>query len=239
MKDLYPKVLEELLIRRNLLKRRLALLNDKKEELEKKINLAEERGIVVTDTLKSKYSSVVFNIAYLDVKHLTLKVYINTFYDEAENILASGIILAGQQNIKLIANLVRSKRFSVKYENTDFLYFVCLEECFQKCDKIYDNDNGISKEKYWSRMVNISMEVIERFRDKVNDFFRNNNESSYLKMMYEEVLFSVVFTEKKKYYSISHKKDVLKETINVISQIDLNGVVKTAMWKSDKNNKSI
>src|SRR6266498_6037672 len=34
-------------------------------------------------------------------------------------------------------------------------------------------------------------------------------------------------------------KDMLKKTINDISQIDLNGVVKTAMWKPDKNNKSV
>ena len=34
-------------------------------------------------------------------------------------------------------------------------------------------------------------------------------------------------------------KDALKETINDISQIDLNGVVKTAVWKPDKNNKSV
>ncbi|GBC18995.1 DNA polymerase family B-domain-containing protein [Rhizophagus irregularis DAOM 181602=DAOM 197198] len=34
-------------------------------------------------------------------------------------------------------------------------------------------------------------------------------------------------------------KDVLKETINDISQIHLNGVIKTAVWKPDKNNKSV
>ena len=34
-------------------------------------------------------------------------------------------------------------------------------------------------------------------------------------------------------------EDMLKETINGISQIDLNGVVKTAVWKPDKNNKSV
>src|ERR671929_322585 len=34
-------------------------------------------------------------------------------------------------------------------------------------------------------------------------------------------------------------EDVLKETINDISQIDLNGVVKTAVWKPDKKNKSV
>ncbi|CAI2199483.1 20032_t:CDS:1, partial [Funneliformis geosporum] len=58
MKGLYPKVLEELLIKRISLKRRLAPLNDRKEELEKEIRLAEARGENVTDALKSEYSSV-------------------------------------------------------------------------------------------------------------------------------------------------------------------------------------
>src|SRR6266480_96766 len=107
-------------------------------------------------------------------------------------------------------------------------------------------------------------------------------------MAYEEVLFPVVFTGKKKYYGIPHTskpnfnnklfirgveivkreqskhfrevgkkvmeesmgldntrtlcqivEDMLKETINGISQIDLNGVIKTAVWRPDKNNKSV
>ncbi|CAI2190668.1 6228_t:CDS:2 [Funneliformis geosporum] len=186
---------------------------------------------------KSKYSSVSFIDACLDAKSLALKVYMNTFYGEAGN---SG-----------------SKRFSVKYRDTDSLYFVYSEEYFQKCDEAYDN---------------------ERLRDEVNDFLRNDNGSSYLKMAYEEVLFPVVFTGKKKYYGIPHRrepnfnnklfirgveivkqkqskhfrevgknvmnksmkvdnlrilhqivKDVLKEIIDDISQIDLNGMVKAAM----------
>jgi hypothetical protein len=92
------------------------------------------------------------------------------------------------------------------YDNGDMdsLYLVCSEEFFQKSDTAYDNGNGLSKEEYWSQMVNIFMGVIERFCDEVNDFLRNDNGSSYLKMGYEEVLFPVVFTEKKKYYGILH-----------------------------------
>ena len=137
-------------------------------------------------------------------------------------------------------------------------------------------------------MVEISMVEMEKLRDEVNVFLKEDNGSPYLKMAYEEVLFLVVFTGKKKYYGISYEskpifnkeffirgvevvkwrqskhfrevgkkvieesmrlentrilhqivKDMLKETINDISQIDLNGVVKTAVWKPDKNNKSV
>ncbi|PKB95482.1 DNA/RNA polymerase, partial [Rhizophagus irregularis] len=163
------------------------------------------------------------------------------------------------------------------------------ERCFQECDEAYDSGNGgISKEEYWSRMVKISMEEMEKLRDEVNDFFKKDNGSSYLKMAYEEVLFPVVFTGKKKYYGIPHEsepnfnkelfirgietvkwgqsgifrkigkrimeestrvnntrtlhqvvEDVLKETVKDISQTNLNEIIKTAVWRPDKNNKSV
>src|SRR5438046_9964773 len=55
-------------------------------------------------------------------------------------------------------------------------------------------------------MVGISMEAMSELRGEVNDFLRENNRSSYLKMAYEEVLFPVVFTGKKKYYGIPHRR---------------------------------
>ncbi|RGB36485.1 hypothetical protein C1646_758039 [Rhizophagus diaphanus] len=170
MKGLYPKVLEELLIRRNLLKRRLAPLKDKKEELEKEI------------------------------------MYMNTFYGEAGNSGSPFFLraLAGG--------------------DTDSLYLICLEEYFRKCDEKYISEK-ISKEKYWEGMVGISIEAMNKLRGEVNDFLREYNGSPYLKMAYEKVLFLVVFTGKKKYYGISHT--------------NLNGVIKTAVWKPDKNNKSV
>jgi len=60
------------------------------------------------------------------------------------------------------------------------------------------------KKKYWEKMVRILIKVISEFQDEINDFCRENNRSIYLKMAYEEVLFSVVFIEKKKYYGILH-----------------------------------
>ena len=50
----------------------------------------------------------------------------------------------------------------------------------------------------------ISMKTMSRLRGEVNDFLKKGNGFSYLKIAYEEVLFLVVFTGKKKYYNISH-----------------------------------
>ncbi|CAG8780209.1 13135_t:CDS:2, partial [Rhizophagus irregularis] len=79
------------------------------------------------------------------------------------------------------------------------------------------------------------------------------NGSPYLKMAYEEVLFPVVFTGKKKYYGIPHEskpnfnKKLFIQGVEVVKWgqskhfrgMDLNGVIKTAVWKPDKNNKSV
>ncbi|GBB91430.1 hypothetical protein RclHR1_18720001 [Rhizophagus clarus] len=115
-----------------------------------------------------EYDSICFDCSCLDVKQYALKMYMNTFYGTAGDILS--------------------------------------ERCFQKYDEAYDSGNGILKEEYWSKMMNISnMEVMEKLHNEVNDFLRKDNRSSYLKMAYGEVLFLVVFTGKKKYYSIPYE----------------------------------
>ncbi|CAB5391326.1 unnamed protein product [Rhizophagus irregularis] len=324
-KGLYTSVLEYLSGKRNEMKKRLAPLKEKKEDMDlvissmgKSLSLSEaieqilanaevEKRNGLTKNLYhfihkekhefiAEYDSICFDCSCLDKKQYAFKVYMNTFYGTAGDSkspfflreLAGGVTSAGQRNIKLVADFVKRKGFGIKYGDMDSLYLVCPEERFQRCDEAYDSGNGISKEEYWSRMVEISMVEIEKLRDEVNDFLKEDNGSPYLKMAYEEVLFPVVFTGKKKYYGIPHEskpnfnkklfirgvevvkrgqskhfrevgkkvmeesmrlnntrtlrrivEDVLKETINDISQIDLNGVIKTAVWKPDKNNKSV
>ncbi|CAB4426131.1 unnamed protein product [Rhizophagus irregularis] len=324
-KGLYAIVLEYLSSKRNEMKKRLAPLKEKKENMDLVIGLMDkglslpgaiEQVLANTEEKKraslseslhhfinkkkhefiAEYDSICFDCSCLDAKQYALKVYMNTFYGTAGDSkspfflreLAGGVTSAGQRNIKLVADFVKRKGFGIKYGDTDSLYLVCPEERFQRCDEAYDSGNGISKEEYWSRMVEISMVEMEKLRDEVNDFLKEDNGSPYLKMAYEEVLFPVVFTGKKKYYGIPHEskpnfnkklfirgvevvkrgqskhfrevgkkvmgesmrldntrtlrrivEDVLKETINDISQIDLNGVIKTAVWKPDKNNKSV
>src|SRR6185436_12511169 len=63
----------------------------------------------------------------------------------------------------------------------------------------------ITKLEYWTEMVKITMGVMEKLRDNVNSYLRLKNKSTYLKMAYEEVLFPVCFTDKKKYFGIEHK----------------------------------
>ncbi|GES84373.1 DNA polymerase family B-domain-containing protein [Rhizophagus clarus] len=262
-KGLYANVLEYLSSKRNEMKKCLAPLKEKKEDMEL-IIASMGKGLSLPETIEkehefmAEYDSICFDCSCLDAKQYALKVYMNTFYGTAGDskspfylrALAGGVTSAGQRNIKLVTDFVKSKGFQIKYEDTDSLYLVPPERCFQECDEMYDSGNGIPKEEYWSRMVNISMEVMEKLRDEVNDFLRNDNGSSYLKMTYEEVLFPIVFTGKKKYYGIPYErkrimdesmrvnntrtlhqivKDMLKETVKDISQTDLNEIIKTAV----------
>ncbi len=57
-------------------------------------------------------------------------------------------------------------------------------------------------------MVKITMEVMDEFCNKVNAYLRIKNGISYLKMVYEEVLFPIYFTGKKKYFEIGYEEVV-------------------------------
>ncbi len=49
---------------------------------------------------------------------------------------------------------------------------------------------------------------MEKLYNEVNNFLRLKTRSDYLKMDYEEVLFLIVFTGKKKYFGTPHKDTV-------------------------------
>ena len=91
----------------------------------------------------AEYNSLCFDCSCLDAEQYALKVYMNTFYGTAGDSkfpfflreFAGGVTSAGWRNIKLVANFVKTKNFQIKYGDTDSLYLVSLEECFQECDE--------------------------------------------------------------------------------------------------------
>ncbi|RIB01728.1 hypothetical protein C2G38_2229850 [Gigaspora rosea] len=206
---LYPSVLKELLNKRNKMKAQLGILSNRKEYMELVISKIKERNLSVADAID-------YILKNAEDKEKPVKIYMNTFYGEADNSLspffflqlAGGVTSAGQHNIKLVAEYVTKKKgFGIKYGDTDFLYLTCPIECYKECDLAYNNGKGtILKLEYWTKMVNITMKVMEKLRDDVNTYLKIKNRSTYLKMAYEEVLFPVVFTGKKKYFGIPHKK---------------------------------
>ena len=172
---------------------------------------------VVYATFKKEYSSVCFTYDSLNSKQKAVKLYMNSFYGVTGQSdspfykleLAGGVTSAGRKSIKLVAEFVKKKGFGIKYGDTDSLYLTCPDSYYEKCDLTYDAGKGIiSKLEYWTEMVKITMVVMEKLRNEVNTFLRLKTRSDYLKMAYEEVLFPVVFTGKKKYFGTPHEDAV-------------------------------
>ncbi|PKY32985.1 DNA/RNA polymerase [Rhizophagus irregularis] len=169
------------------------------------------------DDFMKEYSSICFEYNSLNSKQKAIKLYMNSFYGVTGQsdspfytlALAGGVTSAGRENIKLVAEFVKKKGFGIKYGDTDSLYLTCPDSCYEKCDLAYNGGKGtISKLEYWTEMVTITMGVMEKLRNEVNSFLRLKTRSGYLEMAYEEVLFPVVFTGKKKYFGTKHEDAV-------------------------------
>ncbi|CAI2186493.1 10893_t:CDS:2 [Funneliformis geosporum] len=179
------------------LKARLAPLGKKKQYLEKMISSAKKRGKRVSESLNSEYSSVCFDYDYWDSKQKALKVYMNTFYEEVGN-SKSPIFLR-----ELACETTTADRY------------------YKKCDKAFSRKK-LSKEAYWTEMVKITMDMMKKLRDQVNAYLRIKSEMSYLKMAYEEVLFPICFTGKKKYFGVGHEDVINFEPKNLfMKEIDI------------------
>ncbi|GBC33330.2 DNA polymerase family B-domain-containing protein [Rhizophagus irregularis DAOM 181602=DAOM 197198] len=169
------------------------------------------------DDFMKKYSSICFEYNSLNSKQKAIKLYMNSFYGVTGQsdfpfytlALAGGVTSAGRENIKFVAEFVKKKGFGIKYGDTDSLYLTCPDSYYEKCDLAYNSGKGtISKLEYWTEMVTITMGVMEKLRNEVNSFLRLKTRSGYLEMAYEEVLFPVVFTGKKKYFGTKHEDAV-------------------------------
>jgi DNA polymerase elongation subunit (family B) len=166
-------------------------------------------------TIADEYARAGYDWTSANTKQNALKVYMNTFYGEAGNglspffllQLAGGVTSSGVYNIKLVADFVQKKGFRIKYGDTDSLYLVCPQKYFSECDEDFVRGD-LTREEWWSALVRITMRVMNLARDEVNTFLKSDNGSPYLKMAYEEVLFPVVFTGKKKYFGIPHLNEV-------------------------------
>ncbi|GBB88743.1 hypothetical protein RclHR1_15320007 [Rhizophagus clarus] len=196
------------------------------------ISSTKERGKKILESLNLEYSSVCFDYDYRDSKQKTLKVYMNIFYGKAGNSLspiflrelACGTTTAEKYNLNLVAEFVTKKGFRIKYGNTDSLYLTCPDKYYKICDRAF-NEGKLSKEAYWTEMVKITMDVMKKLRDQVNAHLKIKSGTFYLKMAYKEVLFSVCFTGKKKYFGIEHEdvvnfkpKNLFKKGIETVKQ---------------------
>ncbi|CAI2194010.1 1937_t:CDS:2, partial [Funneliformis geosporum] len=113
------------------------------------ITQTEKKGLYLT-VLKDLFNK---RLNLKDLKQKALKVYMNTFYEEAENSLspiflrelACRTTIAEKYNLNLIAEFISKKGFDIKYRNTDSLYLTCPDRYYKKCDESFSRKE-LSKE---------------------------------------------------------------------------------------------
>lgn len=205
-------------------------LNDKKKKAANaRIQELEDflRGVASEATALKEFqqqiASLEFEFSAVDAKQKAVKVFMNTFYGEAGNqsspifmlALAGGVTAAGRYNILLIEDFVQKKNFGVKYGDTDSLYLTCPLSIYDGANAEYrkivanlDPGDKNGKDKAYKELckekVRLTMDAMGVLRDEVNAYLHRDNGSKFLKMAYEEVLYPVVFTGKKKYFGIAH-----------------------------------
>jgi hypothetical protein len=83
------------------------------------------------------------------------------------------------------------------------------------------------KEDYWTELVQTARRDIEELKNKVNHLLMLNNGTDFLQMAYEEVLFPLFLSGKKKYFGYAHmgsenfypdKKNIFIKGIDIIKQ---------------------
>jgi DNA polymerase elongation subunit (family B) len=201
----YPYILNDLFNKRKAIKKNMKVFAHQKELME--IESAE----YLKEHFK-EYEDICFNYNYLNSKQLALKVFMNTFYGEAGNKLspffvvevAGGITMAGQKNIKMSQSYVEKQGHEVYYGDTDSIYLAMAHKHFKEIDDQYYTGK-IDKLEYWTKMVEITFEIIKPLNIDVNEMFFKDNGTRFLLMAYEEALFPVAFTAKKKYFGIPHE----------------------------------
>lgn len=162
-------------------------------------------------TLEKLQDNCIFFFQYYNANQLAIKVFMNTFYGEAGNSqsaffevrVAGGITTWGQYNIRMIKKFVEGHDYSVFYGDTDSLYITCPDKLFEEVDKLYLTGK-IDKATYWTEMIEITMEAIDRFKGDVNNKLMLDNGTPFLTMAYEEVLWPWALTGKKKYGGVPH-----------------------------------
>lgn len=216
---LFPAILMELFERRAKMKALFLELSHEKEVMEK-------NGLAGT----SEYDDLCYRRNQVNSKQKAMKVHMNTFYGETGNPLspvrrievAGAITSSGRFNIKEVADFLVKRGYGIQYGDTDSVYITCPDKFFVEVDEEFQRGET-TREEYWTKMVEITMEVVDDVKWDVFKHLSEFNGTRFLKLAYEEVLFPVCFTGKKKYFGIAHEglvnfkpKDIFIRGIDIV-----------------------
>jgi DNA polymerase elongation subunit (family B) len=184
-----------------------------KESDQKEAQLAEPHKLLsILEEMRANYE---FQQKALECTQLSIKVMMNTFYGESGNKrspfyileLAYAITSYGQENIKRAHEWVVELGCKMYYGDTDSLYISMPEPIFEEIDRKYYSGE-LTKLDYWTALVDLSFKEGPKIIGIVNERFKKDNGTAFLKMAYEEFLFPLFLASKKKYTGVMHEKHI-------------------------------
>jgi len=104
---------------------------------------------------------------------------------------------------KSVQDLNKIKDISINDESAKLFEKVCGDLLAAKCADVRALIYKL-KELYWIQKIQITRRDVTTLRGRVNSYLALDNGTNFLTMDYEEVLFPVVFTGKKKYFGLAH-----------------------------------
>lgn len=124
----------------------------------------------------------------------------NSFYNVT---IAGAVTTLGKENILRLNAFLEDKNCKIIYNDTDSAYFSAPSSLFHDIDiKYYSNQ--MDKLEYCTEIVKMTQKYVSQLQPKVNQYLRETSNAPFLKVAYEEVLFPVLWTAKKKYIGHPH-----------------------------------
>lgn len=210
----------------DLFKRRKAIRNDYYEELESFVKTAKPEWIINN---KDEFDAKVLEFLTLKGKQEALKEFMNSVYGVFAqeisvffNIYISGAITSiGQQQAKMVGNNLTDEGYKIVYGDTDSVYVIGPESEYTQIRE--DHANGkLDLLEYHTALVNKTFDLAKLKFNTVNAMLREINQTSYLKVAYEEVLHPAQYFMPKNYAGLAH---IAKVNFN----IDQNNIPKNIM----------
>ncbi|CAI2191885.1 13227_t:CDS:2 [Funneliformis geosporum] len=195
------------------------------------------------DDFKKEYDSICFNYNFLNSKQKAIKLYMNSFYG-----------VTGQSDFQFIYlnSLEALLRLDEKISNS------LQNSYYEKCDLSYDIEKGvISKQEYWTKMVKITMGIMEKLRNKYfgiphedipnfkpEEFFIRGIDTikqgkfQVFKTIGNQIMWGTMdINNDPSLHDIA--KDVLRDALVNIKQWNFEQFIETDAWNPDKDNKAI
>lgn len=187
-------------------------LFDTRQVLKKELGVIEKMIIKCKENKETdKLDDLEFRYNYINAKQNSVKVFMNTFYGECGRqgspfflLGAAGSVTAfGRKSLETAFRYVRSIGCFVIYGDTDSLYMNVPAKYFLEIDiKYYTGD--MSKIDYMTKAVLITQDEGLKIQDEINAIFQRENNNTFLKMAYEEILYPTYLLSKKKYFGVPH-----------------------------------